>query len=608
MSNEYFIASSVPARGATGSSAVIRAEYGNIEDGFDKLPTMSGNATKLLAVNGSATALTAVTLTTGAIVVGGASGIYSQVSPGTTGQILQANTSAAPSYSTATYPSTVTANRVLYATGTDAVGTSGNLTFNGSTLTVTGSLSVSGTITYSGLTASQAVFTDASKNLVSNAITGSGNVVMSASPTFTGTITGAIANWSGLSTFSAGIALSGTASNLSLGSNYINNSGATTDEGISIASGGAVTMSAGLTVGGNVTLGANSIGGSGTGLSFSGAAATFSSTLGVRGVSTFSVGTQYPVLITDSPSGGTRDMLRFETLAAGSGVGIDATTTGQAAYTPLVLRGSSVTLNYQNTAVLAVGSGAVTITGTGTFTDTVTSTRSSAGSVFTAASGGTNYYYMALSNTSGGIQIGLEGSGAGTLMTNDTAYAAIINTTVNKPVQIGVNSVLIGNFTSTGLTVTGSVVATTTASGTFAAQMWNQATSGDNSFISFYTEGGGGSLRGSITYNRGGGVVAYNTTSDRRSKDLFGEFANSGAMIDSVAVYLGQMKGAKQKRPMFVADELQRVAPWAVTGEKDAVNEKGEPVMQQVDHQVLIPALWAEVKSLRARVAQLENK
>ena len=41
------------------------------------------------------------------------------------------------------------------------------------------------------LTASVAVFTDASKNLVSNAITGTGNVVMSASPTLTGTIAGA---------------------------------------------------------------------------------------------------------------------------------------------------------------------------------------------------------------------------------------------------------------------------------------------------------------------------------------------------------------------------------------------------------------------------------
>jgi len=49
------------------------------------------------------------------------------------------------------------------------------------------SLSASGTVTFTGLTASQAVFTNASKQLVSNAITGTGNVVMSAAPTFSGT-------------------------------------------------------------------------------------------------------------------------------------------------------------------------------------------------------------------------------------------------------------------------------------------------------------------------------------------------------------------------------------------------------------------------------------
>jgi hypothetical protein len=46
----------------------------------------------------------------------------------------------------------------------------------------------------SSLTASQAVFTDGSKGLVSNAITGTGNVVMSASPTLTGTVTAATLN------------------------------------------------------------------------------------------------------------------------------------------------------------------------------------------------------------------------------------------------------------------------------------------------------------------------------------------------------------------------------------------------------------------------------
>jgi hypothetical protein len=44
-------------------------------------------------------------------------------------------------------------------------------------------------VTASSLSINQAVFTNGSDGLVSNAITGTGNVVMSASPTLTGTIT-----------------------------------------------------------------------------------------------------------------------------------------------------------------------------------------------------------------------------------------------------------------------------------------------------------------------------------------------------------------------------------------------------------------------------------
>jgi hypothetical protein len=57
-------------------------------------------------------------------------------------------------------------------------------------LTVTNAVSATA-VTASGLTANQAVFTNASDGLVSNAITGTGNVVMSASPTLTGTVTAA---------------------------------------------------------------------------------------------------------------------------------------------------------------------------------------------------------------------------------------------------------------------------------------------------------------------------------------------------------------------------------------------------------------------------------
>jgi hypothetical protein len=136
---------------------------------------------------------------------------------------------------------------------------------------------------------------------------------------------------------------------------------------------------------------------------------------------------------------------------------------------------------------------------------------------------------------------------------------------------------------------------------------WNSDTSGDNIFAQFYTETSATS-RGSITYNRAGGLVAYNTTSDYRAKDILGPVQNPGTTIDALKVYNGKMKGATVERPMLVAHEAQEVTPYAVTGEKDAVNDDGTPKYQQMDVSSLVPLLIAEIQSLRARVAQLEAK
>jgi hypothetical protein len=134
--------------------------------------------------------------------------------------------------------------------------------------------------------------------------------------------------------------------------------------------------------------------------------------------------------------------------------------------------------------------------------------------------------------------------------------------------------------------------------------LWNSANSGNQVFAGFYTDSPS-SLRGSITYNRGTGLVVYGTTSDYRSKDILGPVVDSGALIDSVPVYMGKMKGATQERPMFIAHETPA---YAHTGEKDAVDAEGKPIYQQIDTSALLPVLWAEIQSLRQRVAALESK
>mgnify|MGYP003341408940 CR=1 FL=1 len=187
----------------------------------------------------------------------------------------------------------------------------------------------------------------------------------------------------------------------------------------------------------------------------------------------------------------------------------------------------------------------------------------------------------------------------------DTAERARINSSGNLYVGTTSSSVD-GRIVSDGADLYYSGNFTQPSSGSYCVAVHNRGTTGDNSFITFFTEAGG-TQRGTITYNRGGGLTAYNTTSDYRAKKIIGPVTNPGATIDALKVYTGKMHGATVERPMLIAHEAQAVTPYAVTGEKDDVNEDGTPKFQQIDVSSLVPLLIAEIQSLRTRVAQLEK-
>jgi hypothetical protein len=141
----------------------------------------------------------------------------------------------------------------------------------------------------------------------------------------------------------------------------------------------------------------------------------------------------------------------------------------------------------------------------------------------------------------------------------------------------------------------------------YTSGIWNASTTGDALFQYFATETSL-TVRGGISYNRAGGLVAYNTTSDYRAKDIIGPVSNSGSLIDSLKVYVGKMKGATIERPMLIAHEAQEVAPYSVTGLKDEVDSDGKDKYQQMDVSSFVPLLIAEIQSLRARVQTLEAR
>ena len=173
------------------------------------LPQSVGMAVSAIAINTAGTIrLAGETATAGSVVVG--STYYVGATPGaivasapsnsrvvgvanTTSTLIMSGTTAVA----ATIPVPITQD-LLFTDDTYDIGKSGATrprdgffsrnTVVGGTMGVTGIATLTAQPILSSLTASQTVFTDGSKGLVSNAITGTGNVVMSASPTLTGTI------------------------------------------------------------------------------------------------------------------------------------------------------------------------------------------------------------------------------------------------------------------------------------------------------------------------------------------------------------------------------------------------------------------------------------
>jgi hypothetical protein len=98
-------------------------------------------------------------------------------------------------------------------------------------------------------------------------------------------------------------------------------------------------------------------------------------------------------------------------------------------------------------------------------------------------------------------------------------------------------------------------------------------------------------------------ATAYNTSSDQRLKDNIVDAPSASDDIDAIQVRSFDWKadGSHQKYGM-VAQELQSVAPEAVSGDADSDDMMG------VDYSKLVPMMLKEIQSLRARVAQLEGE
>ena len=132
--------------------------------------------------------------------------------------------------------------------------------------------------------------------------------------------------------------------------------------------------------------------------------------------------------------------------------------------------------------------------------------------------------------------------------------------------------------------------------------IWNTESSGG--YIAF-AYGSGGAAGGSISYS--GGTTSYNTSSDYRLKENVVEMTGA----------LDRVSQLKPSRFNFIADadttvdgflahEVQEIVPEAITGEKDAVDEEGNPEYQGIDQNKLVPLLVGAIQELKAEIETLK--
>jgi Chaperone of endosialidase len=185
---------------------------------------------------------------------------------------------------------------------------------------------------------------------------------------------------------------------------------------------------------------------------------------------------------------------------------------------------------------------------------------------------------------------------------NGATVTAAIGTASNHALSFGTNSaeraridssgnLLVGQTSSGVVNING--VSSSGSAGSVAINHINGTGSG--SVYMYY--GYNGSTIGSITQS-GTTAVLYNLTSDQRLKTNIQDADDAATLIDAIQVrqYDWKSDGSHQ-RYGFIAQELVTVAP-------EAVHQPANPDdMMAVDYSKLVPMLVKEIQSLRKRLA-----
>ena len=166
------------------------------------------------------------------------------------------------------------------------------------------------------------------------------------------------------------------------------------------------------------------------------------------------------------------------------------------------------------------------------------------------------------------------------------------------------------------------LIGTTTVDGTGGASFrpnfddgaarltFNRANTTNNSVVLQFDNNGSGV--GQIVHDNS--ATTYSTSSDYRLKEDILEIQDSLSRVQALKPINFAWKIDGRRADGFLAHEAQEGVPEAVIGDKDAVDEDGQPDYQGIDQSKLVPLLTkalqealTKIEALEARVSALES-
>ena len=128
----------------------------------------------------------------------------------------------------------------------------------------------------------------------------------------------------------------------------------------------------------------------------------------------------------------------------------------------------------------------------------------------------------------------------------------------------------------------------------------------NNWFKNIYFKNSSHTTVGSIV--PGNSSTAYNTSSDYRLKENIVSITDALDRVSQLKPSrFNFISDADKTLDGFLAHEVQEIVPEAITGEKDAVDEQGNPKLQAIDQSKLVPLLVAAIQELKAEIEILKN-